>query len=371
MEYNEKGYDLTFQVRYGEIGENGVATLAALGNWLQEAAGLSADSLGFGESELLHSHVTWILTRLVLRIARLPRAGESLRVHTWPSTAEKLAHRGYEVFDGEGRLIVSGGSAWTAMDLSSRVVNGNYALGKTATVSALEVDDGRFTPDLALDGNPATRLSFSAKADYQWMIVDLGSVRTVNKVVIQFNEHISDYVISVSEDGENYTEVAHVQKGEDRAKQTDTEEFSPVKARYIKYEQKKRFYIQDWNAYYSGGIIEFEVYGFNPKEYNELVNKALDMVIEGAPASLKTAMQRLENYLDEERIYDTHLAALVENLQQEMSAFEASKENVSDTSSHTDVLPVKKNNLGLWIGLGVAAAAVAAAAAYFIFKKKK
>ena len=122
MEYNEKGYDLTFQVRYGEIGENGVATLAALGNWLQEAAGLSADSLGFGESELLHSNVTWILTRLVLRIARLPRAGETLRVHTWPSTAEKLAHRGYEVFDGEGRLIVSGGSAWTTMDLASRSI---------------------------------------------------------------------------------------------------------------------------------------------------------------------------------------------------------------------------------------------------------
>ena len=50
MEYVEKGYDLTFPVRYGEIGENGVATLAALGNWLQEAAGLSADSLGFGEA---------------------------------------------------------------------------------------------------------------------------------------------------------------------------------------------------------------------------------------------------------------------------------------------------------------------------------
>ncbi len=258
-----------------------------------------------------------------------------------------------------------------AMDLSSRVVNGNYALGKTATVSALEVDDGRFTPDLALDGNPATRLSFSAKADYQWMIVDLGSVRTVNKVVIQFNEHISDYVISVSEDGENYTEVAHVQKGEDRAKQTDTEEFSPVKARYIKYEQKKRFYIQDWNAYYSGGIIEFEVYGFNPKEYNELVNSALDMVVEGAPASLKNAMQKLDNYLQEDNIYDTHLAALTEELQKEMSAYEASKENVSDTSLPADDQPAKKTGKALWIGLGVAAVAVTAAALYFVFKKKK
>lgn len=122
MGYIEKGYDLSFPVRYGEIGENGVTTLAALGSWLQEAAGLSADSLGFGESDMLSCNVTWILTRLVLRIDRLPRAGEQVRVHTWPSTVDKLAHRGYEVFDAEGRLIVSGGSAWTAMELASRTL---------------------------------------------------------------------------------------------------------------------------------------------------------------------------------------------------------------------------------------------------------
>ena len=286
------------------------------------------------------------------------------RSSTFTLPLEKIG----EGLDGKvENLSVESGAA----DLSSRVINGNYAFGKTATVSGLEVDDGRFTPDLAFDGNLDTRVSFSAKADHQWMIVDLGSVRSINKVVIQFKEHISDYNIFVSEDGENYVEVAHIQKGEDRAKQTDEIDIIPINARYIKYQQNKRFHVPEWNAYYSGGILEFEVYGFNPKEYNELVNKALDMAIEGAPASLKTAMQRLENYLDEEKIYDTHLAALVEDLQQEMSAFEASKENVSDTSSPADVLPVKKNNVGLWIGLGVAAAAVAAAAAYFIFKKKK
>ncbi len=121
-EFVEKAYDLRFPVRYGEIGVNGVATLASLGNWLQEAAGLSADSLGFGENDLLPYGVTWILTRLVLRIDRLPRAGEELRVHTWPSTADKLACRGYEVFDAKDRLIVSGGSAWTVMSLADRCI---------------------------------------------------------------------------------------------------------------------------------------------------------------------------------------------------------------------------------------------------------
>lgn len=257
-----------------------------------------------------------------------------------------------------------------ATDLSARVINGNYALGKTATVSALEVDDGRFTPDLALDGNTATRVSFSAKADYQWMVVDLGSVRTVDKVVIRFNEHISDYAISVSEDGENYVQVQRVQKGEDRAKQTDTVDFDPVKARYIKYEQNKRFYIQDWNAYYSGGILEFEVYGFDPKPYNELINHALDLVVEGAPSSLKSAMQRLENYLGEDAIYDTHLAALTSALEEEISAYEATPEDTSSDTSSAET-PAKKSNAALWIGLGVAAASVTAAALYFVFKKKK
>lgn len=118
--FTEYAYDLRFSVRYGEIGENGLATLSSLGNWLQEAAGLSADTLGFGEDDLLPYGVTWILTRLVLRIDRLPRAGETLCVHTWPSSADKLAYRGYEVFDAEGNLIVSGGSSWTVMNLADR-----------------------------------------------------------------------------------------------------------------------------------------------------------------------------------------------------------------------------------------------------------
>lgn len=113
----ELPYDLCFAVRYGEIGENGVATLSALGNWLQEAAGLSADSLGFGENDMLPLGVTWIMNRLVLRIDRLPRAGEELRVHTWPSTLDRFGYRGYEVYDAEGKLIVSGGSMWSVMNV--------------------------------------------------------------------------------------------------------------------------------------------------------------------------------------------------------------------------------------------------------------
>ncbi|WP_295640675.1 acyl-ACP thioesterase domain-containing protein [uncultured Mailhella sp.] len=113
-------FDINFSVRYGEIGENGVATLSSLGNWLQESAGRNADLLGFGENDLLRHDLTWVLTRLVLRIDRLPREGENLRIHTWPSTLDHFGHRGYEVYDEQNRLIVSGGSAWSVMSLADR-----------------------------------------------------------------------------------------------------------------------------------------------------------------------------------------------------------------------------------------------------------
>lgn len=112
--------DMRLIVRYGEIGENGVTSLSVLGNWLQEAAGRNADRLGFGEETLLPYGLTWVLTRLALRIARLPRAGEELIIHTWPSTMDRFGYRGYEIRDGKGVLIVTGTSAWSVMELAGR-----------------------------------------------------------------------------------------------------------------------------------------------------------------------------------------------------------------------------------------------------------
>lgn len=113
-------YELPLNVRYGEVGHDGRTLLSALGNWLQEAAGQSADQLGFGERALADMGVTWILTRLVLRIRTLPTAGTSIRVRTWPSRLDHLAYRGYELYDDSGALLITGGSAWTVMDLATR-----------------------------------------------------------------------------------------------------------------------------------------------------------------------------------------------------------------------------------------------------------
>lgn len=117
---SEPYHDFHLAVRYGEVGRNGEATLASLANWLQEAAGQSASTFGFGEEAMSPLNLGWILTRLVLRIRRLPAPGEAIRVRTWPSLLDRFGHRGYELFDSDNTLIVSGGSAWSVMDMVNR-----------------------------------------------------------------------------------------------------------------------------------------------------------------------------------------------------------------------------------------------------------
>jgi acyl-ACP thioesterase len=120
MTASDPVFDYSLNVRYGEVGPDGRVTLSSLAAWLQEAAGHNALSLGFGEENMSGRRLAWILTRMVLRIRRLPGTGESIRVRTWPSSIDRFAHRGYEVYDGEGALIVSSGSAWSLMDTATR-----------------------------------------------------------------------------------------------------------------------------------------------------------------------------------------------------------------------------------------------------------
>ena len=58
----------------------------------------------------------------------------------------------------------------------------NLALNKDVDVSGLEVSDGRFTADKAVDGivSSDSRVSFSRASDEQWLLVDLGDIYEIS-----------------------------------------------------------------------------------------------------------------------------------------------------------------------------------------------
>ena len=130
----------------------------------------------------------------------------------------------------------------------------------------MEVSDGRFTADKAVDGivSSDSRVSFSRAADEQWLLVDLGDVYEISEFVINYESVVGKYEIQVSEDGEEFTTVytknEATVEGSAGVQSIETIEIEPVDARYVKYVQKERWHHTGNGNWYSGSIYEFEVY---------------------------------------------------------------------------------------------------------------
>jgi acyl-ACP thioesterase len=111
----------TFRVRASEIGPGGALRLPALLDLLQEAAGNSATSFGWGSDTLLALGKTWILSRHHLRLAALPAWREEIVVETWPSGVHRVfALREFRATGADGRVLAEATSAWLLLAVSTK-----------------------------------------------------------------------------------------------------------------------------------------------------------------------------------------------------------------------------------------------------------
>lgn len=112
---------LEFDVHGFDCGYGGPLGVLALTNFLQEAAGANAETLGFGMSAMGAQGKTWMLSRLDLRVDELPREGERVSVTTWPSETRKLfALRDFILRGADGRTLVRAVYAYLVVDLAAR-----------------------------------------------------------------------------------------------------------------------------------------------------------------------------------------------------------------------------------------------------------
>lgn len=110
-----------FPVHYHELDCHGSVRLVTLLNYLQDAAGLHATRLGVSVSDLRTQGLTWVLSRIHLKIVRYPRAGEVVLVHTWPATRQGLfSCREFELFDGQDGVVGSATTSWAVLNVVSR-----------------------------------------------------------------------------------------------------------------------------------------------------------------------------------------------------------------------------------------------------------
>jgi acyl-ACP thioesterase len=111
----------TFSIRSYETGPEGRLTLPNLCNYLQEAAGNHAASLGFSIDDMVRNGNTWVLYRLKISVERFPNWGDQIVVQTWPSGVERIfAYREFRVLDPSGQVLASGTSIWLLINLRTR-----------------------------------------------------------------------------------------------------------------------------------------------------------------------------------------------------------------------------------------------------------
>ncbi|UNK20733.1 discoidin domain-containing protein [Paenibacillus sp. N3/727] len=141
---------------------------------------------------------------------------------------------------------------------SDKVVasSNNLALGQPTFASGNEVD--WLVPENAVDGDPKTRWS-SAAEDDQWFYVDLGEIKKIARVVINWQTPANTYKILVSSDHENWSNVT-VGDGILTAKGPGNEaiEFEQKEARYVKFQGVERRPVE--GVLYGYSFFEFEVY---------------------------------------------------------------------------------------------------------------
>lgn len=108
-------------VRSFETGPGGRASLQAICNYLQEAAGNHATELGVAIDQLVEKNLTWVVARLRVEMEDYPAWRDEIVVETWPSGADRLyATREFLVRSASGREIARATSAWLLIDLERR-----------------------------------------------------------------------------------------------------------------------------------------------------------------------------------------------------------------------------------------------------------
>lgn len=144
-------YSELMTVRGYETGSGNGARIQTLCNFMEEAAGKHADSLGFGLEALREKNLTWVLAKMRIRFHNLPRSGDAVSVETWPVMMAGLQFRRDFLFRvRDGGVPARAATQWVIINTVSRrperMPDGMVRLLPESPRHALEDADIRVPP---------------------------------------------------------------------------------------------------------------------------------------------------------------------------------------------------------------------------------
>ena len=124
MEPDARGHAIwnaCYKMSSFEVDPTKKATVQTLCKIMQEAAWDHADVLGLGYPQMIEKDLIWVLSRQKIKVHHFPKWGETIRLKTWPTGAQRLfAFREFQIFDEKDALIAEAKGAWLVLDSKSR-----------------------------------------------------------------------------------------------------------------------------------------------------------------------------------------------------------------------------------------------------------
>ena len=110
-------YVKEYNLRTYECDKNGYLRIVSLFNLLQDMADSHATDLGLGMEFCLSKGLAWVGANYHVKINRMPKIHENIKIITWPSEERKLgAIRDFAVYDETDALIMVASSQWILID---------------------------------------------------------------------------------------------------------------------------------------------------------------------------------------------------------------------------------------------------------------
>ncbi len=114
-------FEKKYQIRSYECDRFGLLRILTLMNILQDAADLSATTLGFGFDFCIENKLAWVGTNYHIQVFKLPQVHDIISVQTWPSGENKfMALRDFAVLDKTGDTIIKATSQWLLIDFAKK-----------------------------------------------------------------------------------------------------------------------------------------------------------------------------------------------------------------------------------------------------------
>lgn len=110
-------YVKEYNLRTYECDKNGYLRIVTLFNILQDMADSHASNLGLGMEFCLSNGLAWVGANYHIKIKRMPKIHENIKIVTWPSEERKLgAIRDFVVYDENQKEIIIASSQWILID---------------------------------------------------------------------------------------------------------------------------------------------------------------------------------------------------------------------------------------------------------------